>query len=91
MFDANSRYAKLATYTVIDRRGRSVSVVPAAPAPTQALAGYHVRKDGQRLDLLAGRYLDDATAFWRICEIADVMLPDALNVADEIPIPRMNG
>lgn len=91
MFDANSRYAKLAPYTVLDRRGRSVSVVPAAPAPTQSLAGYHVRKDGQRLDLLAGRYLDDATAFWRICEIAGVMLPDALNVADEIPIPRRGG
>jgi hypothetical protein len=91
MFDKNSRYAQLPTYQVPDRRGRQVAVVPPAPALVQALAGYHVRKDGQRLDLLAGRYLDDATMFWRICELADVMLPDALGVADEIAIPQRAG
>lgn len=91
MFDPNSRYVKLPTYEVPDRRGRTVAVVPPAPALTQALAGYHVRKDGQRLDLLAGRYLDDATMFWRICELADAMLPDALGVVDEIAIPRRAG
>ena len=88
MFEKNSRYANLPTYLVPDRRGRQVAVVPPAPALEQALAGYHVRKDGQRLDLLAGRYVDDATGFWRIAELADVMLPDALNVADEIAIPQ---
>ena len=91
MFDMNSRYVKLPTYQVPDRRGRQVAVVPPAPALTQELAGYHVRKDGQRLDLLAGRYLADATMFWRICELADVMLPDALGVAAEIPIPQKSG
>ncbi len=91
MFDPNSRYATLHTYTVPDRRGRQVAVVPPAPALSQVLAGYHVRKDGHRLDLLAGRYLDDATMFWRICELADVMLPDGLSVTDEIPIPRRAG
>ena len=91
MFEKNSRYAKLPTYQVPDRRGRQVAVVPPAPALDQTLAGYHVRKDGQRLDLLAGRYLDDATMFWRICELADVMQPDALNVTDEIAIPRKAG
>jgi len=88
MFERHSRYANLPTYLVPDRRGRQVAVVPSAPALEQALAGYHVRKDGQRLDLLAGRYLDDATAFWRIAELADAMLPDALNVTDEIPVPQ---
>jgi hypothetical protein len=91
MFEKNSRYASLPTYQVPDRRGRQVAVVPPAPALDQALAGYHVKKDGQRLDLLAGRYLDDATAFWRIAELADVMLPDALNVTEEIPIPQKAG
>jgi hypothetical protein len=91
MFEPNSRYVKLPTYEVPDRRGRMVAVVPPAPALTQSLAGYHVRKDGQRLDLLAGRYLDDATMFWRICELADTMLPDALGVADEIAIPKRAG
>jgi hypothetical protein len=91
MYDPNSRYAQVLTYRVVDRRGREVVVTAAAPARVQALAGYHVRKDGQRLDLLVGRYLDDATAFWRIAELADVMLPEALSLADEIPIPRRNG
>ena len=91
MFDPTSRYAKVATYTVVDRRGREVSVTGRAPAPSQALAGFHVRKDGQRLDLLAGRYLEDATAFWRIAELANVMLPEALTLASEIPIPRRRG
>jgi hypothetical protein len=88
MFEANSRYAGLATYTVVDRRGRSVAVVPAAAPPTQELLGYHVRKDGHRLDLLSGRYLGDATAFWRICELAGAMLPEALSLVDEIAIPK---
>jgi hypothetical protein len=91
MFDPNSRYAKVPTYTVQDRRGRDVTVVAPAPVPEQTLAGYHLRKDGQRLDLLAGRYLDDASAFWRIAELADAMDAEALSLADEIPIPRRNG
>jgi len=91
MFDDNSRYIKVPRFTVKDRRGRDVTVVAAAPAPEQTLAGYHLRKDGQRLDLLAGRYLTDAGAFWRITELADAMHAEALSLADEIPIPRRNG
>ena len=91
MFEPNSRYAQVATYTVIDRRGREVTVVTPAPALPQALAGYHVRKEGQRLDLLAGRYLNDATAFWRIAELGDVMLAESLSLVDEVPIPKRNG
>ena len=49
MFDPKSRYLEAPSYTVIDRRGRSVSVTGRAPVVAQALAGFHVRKDGQRL------------------------------------------
>ena len=88
MFDPNSRYAKVPTFTAVDRRGRTVNVVEPAPALDQGLAGYHVRRDGQRLDLLAGRYLQDATRFWAIAALNDVMLPEALTLADEIAIPE---
>lgn len=88
MFEKNSRYAKLMPYTVVDRRGRLVSVVPAAAPPPEGRLGYHARKQGQRLDHLAQRYLGAAAATWRICEHADVMHPDALAEADEIAIPR---
>jgi hypothetical protein len=87
MFDAKSRYAKLTTYVVIDRRGRVVSVVPAAAAPDQRLLGIHAHKQGERIDHLAWRYLDDQAGYWRIAEFNDVMLPEALTEALEIPIP----
>ena len=88
MFDPKSRYADLPTYLVTDRRGRQVEVVPAAPGLDQEPLGTHLRKQGQRLDHLAHRYLGDATASWRIGEHNDVMHPDALGEAGEIAIPR---
>lgn len=87
MFDDKSRYARLETYTVTDRRGRTVTVVPAPPAPAQTLLGIHVRRQGQRLDHLAARYLDDPAGFWRIAEQNDVMLAEMLAEAPEIEIP----
>jgi len=87
VFDSNSRFATAGTYTATDRRGRTVTVVEPAPAPDQSLAGYHLRRADIRLDVLAGRYLDDATAFWRIAELADKVLPEALSLQAEIPIP----
>lgn len=88
MFDEKSRYRGVAPYEATDRRGRTVAVVPVPPAPAQALLGYHLRKEGQRLDHLAHHYLDDAAGFWRICELNDAMLPDALAEAREIAIPQ---
>lgn len=87
MFDAKSRYAGLVPYPVRDRRGRSVMVVPTPEAPAEALLGYHRRHQGERLDHLAAAYLGDGAGFWRICELADVMVPDALAEARELPIP----
>jgi hypothetical protein len=91
MFDPKSRYAKLQAYQVVDRRGRTVPVVPVPDAPAQSLLGIHLRKEGQRTDHLAYRYLDDPAGFWRICEMNDAMLPEALTEAREIEIPRKVG
>jgi len=88
MFDSRSRYASLTQYTVKDHRGRDVSVVPVPEAPQQTLLGYHILRQGQRLDHLAEKYLDDPVGFWRLCELADVMLPEALTEAKEVAIPR---
>lgn len=87
MFDAKSRYASLTPYPVRDRRGRTLMLVPTPEAPAETLLGYHRRHQGERLDHLASAYLGDGAGFWRICELADVMLPDALAEAREIPIP----
>jgi hypothetical protein len=91
MFDTTSRYYSVATYTATDRRGRTVTVVPAPDKPVQTLLGLHRRIQGQRLDHLAFHYLNDPAGYWRICELADVMLPDALAEARDIPIPVKAG
>jgi hypothetical protein len=87
VFDAKSRYAKQPTHPVRTREGRIVMVVSTPDAPGESMLGYHLRHQGERLDHLAFGYLGDGAGYWRICELADVMLPDALAEAREIPIP----
>jgi len=88
MFDPKSRYGNVEPYEVVDRRGRTVKVVPASAPPQQEPLGVHLRREGQRLDHLAAKYLGDPTAFWRLCEMNDVMHAEALAEAREIAIPR---
>ncbi len=56
------------------------------PSPA-ALIGYHQRLEGQRLDLIASRYLADPTAFWRLCDANNAMVPDTLAAHPLIGIP----
>lgn len=87
MFFKGSRYEKCETYTVTTADGRQVSAVrPPIAAPKQ-LIGYHQRKEGQRLDHIAARYLRDATAFWKLCDSNQSVVPDALAARDLIGIP----
>jgi len=88
MFDKKSRYAKVATYAVKDKRGRTVQVVPVPGAPPQTIIGYHLLKQGQRLDHLAGKYLNDPAGFWRICEANGIIQAEMLSEAQEIAIPN---
>ena len=88
MFDDKSRYKKLKPYEVIDHRNRKVMVVPVPPVPEQQPVGRHLLQQGQRMDHLAKRYLDDPAGYWRICEMNDVMLPESLTEAREIIIPQ---
>jgi hypothetical protein len=87
MFDPNSRYAKAEIYVVTDSRGRQVAVIAPFPPPNQALLGIHLLRQGERLDLLAAKYLNDPAGFWRITEQNNVMLPEALTEKREIEIP----
>ncbi len=88
MFDSKSRYKDLPLSYRQDSRGRTVAVVSAPASPQQNLRGYHLLKQGQRLDHLANAYLQNPTGFWRICEINDAMLPEALTERAEIAIPE---
>ena len=90
VFDKKSRYVKNAsTYEATDRCGRSVIVLSAADKPVQTELGEHLRKQGQRLDHLANFYIQDANGFWRICELNESMLPDALAETDVLKIPTV--
>lgn len=88
MFSQNSRYAKLATYTVTKSDGNIVSATRLPLPVPRALLGFHARHDGQRLDLIASHYLSDATAFWQLCDAGNAAIPDSLAVHDLIGIPR---
>jgi hypothetical protein len=88
MFNDQSRYKGLPEYEVTDRRGRKVKVVPVPDGPRNAILGYHLLKQGQRLDHLAATYLNDTAGFWRICHVNEVMLPEALSEVSEIAIPN---
>ena len=87
MFDKKSRYKDAEIYQVKGPDGNSVNVVSVAKKPDETPLGIHKLKQGQRLDHLAFKYLNDPAGFWRICEINDAMLPEALSEAEEIIIP----
>jgi hypothetical protein len=87
MFNDKSRYYEEAPYAVTDRRGRTVLVVGVPPSPLQSLAGYHIKKQWQRLDNLAAIYTNTSTGFWKIAEMNDAMLSEATYCLKEIAIP----
>ncbi|MFN4100751.1 MAG: hypothetical protein ACK4GT_13325 [Pararhodobacter sp.] len=86
-----SRYEGLPTLLVTDAEGRSVPLLPPAPRGGEVLEGYHLRRDRERLDHLAWAYLRDSTAFHRICDLNEAILPDALSEKTEIAIPKKGG
>jgi hypothetical protein len=87
MFDPLSRYANLVTYARQDHRGRTVMVVPVPSPPVDLLLGIHVLRQGERIDHLAFRYLENPAGFWRICEMNGAMLAEAITEQREISIP----
>ncbi|MCC6393696.1 MAG: hypothetical protein IT167_24070 [Bryobacterales bacterium] len=87
MFFKGSRYQGMGTYTVTAADGRMILVVKPPLPLTAGVMGYHARKEGQRLDHLAALYLKDATAFWKLCDANDAMVPDALAAQGLIGIP----
>lgn len=91
MFIKKSRYAKQSIHHATDARGRTVPVVLPPAKPAQTFLGFHVRKQGQRIDHMAFKYLQDHQGFWRIAEFNDVMQVEQLSEKAEIAIPREKG
>lgn len=87
MFFPGSRYASLATYQVTVPGGALVTVTRLPLPANPPLLGAHPRQSGQRLDLIAAHFLRDATAFWKLCDANNSVVPDALAVHNLISIP----
>jgi hypothetical protein len=89
MFSQSSRYAAAPTYQAVLPDGSVVAAVvipaPRSPAPV----GYHPRAVGDRLDLLAVKYLNDPTGFWRLCDANNAPVANALEVRALIGIPAV--
>jgi hypothetical protein len=87
MFAPNSRYAGAGTYHVTLPDG-SVVTVTRIPQPTaRKPIGWYRRGEGERLDVIAFQFLEDATMAWALCDVNDAMAPDALTAHDLIGIP----
>jgi hypothetical protein len=85
MFEPTSRYYSLETVkiTVTDGDGqpRVIAYKPRRFLPpvggTDTLVEHTVR-EGDRLDNVTARYLNDPTQFWRVCDANNVLRPDEL-------------
>lgn len=88
MFFPGSRYENAVPYTVTRTDGTIVSVTRLPVQVRTPLLGFHRRREGQRLDLIAAHYLVDPTTFWRLCDANNAAVPDALAAHDLVGIPR---
>ena len=91
MFPPASRYYTAQTYQAVLPNG-TVATALVIPAPRSPVPiGYHPRAVGDRLDLLAVRYLNDPTGFWRICDANNAPVAGALEARDLIGIPAVGS
>jgi nucleoid-associated protein YgaU len=84
-FPPNSRYNALPTLTHVFPDGRAVAYVTRRfiPGPETYLAvREHLVVQGDRLDLLAARYLSDPEQWWKIADVNVTLVPEQLT--DEI-------
>ena len=88
MFASNSRYCHMQPYQVTMPDGTIVTATRLPLPPVSLpLAGYHRTQTGDRLDLLAARYLQDPTLFWKLCDANGTPSAPALQARPLIGIP----
>lgn len=82
-FPTNSRYYGSATLSYTAPDGQSVAYVQRRFVPQPGSANYssiaqHTVQQGDRLDLIAARYVGDPLMFWLICDANGAIRPDDL-------------
>ncbi len=80
-FPPNSRYYGIETAILEDADGVQTAYLRRrlVPQPERfALLQTHRVSQGERLDNIAARYLDDPEQFWRLCDANRALRPDRL-------------
>ena len=82
-FPTDSRYYGSSTLTYVTPAGESITylarrIVPQPGAPNFATVAQHTVRQGDRLDLIAAKYLGDPLIFWLICDANGAIDPEDL-------------
>lgn len=87
MIGKDSRYASCVLYR--DADGDSLGVRQRIKATPRHDDRFHTVTDGERLDILAHRYLGDANLWWIICDYNDLFFPLELEPGMVLRIPSV--
>jgi len=82
-FPTDSRYYNSATLQYTAPNGQIIAylarrIVPQPGTPNYATVAQHVVKHGDRLDLIAAKYLGDPLMFWLLCDANGAIRPNSL-------------
>lgn len=82
-FPADSRYYGSSTLTYVTRTGETITylarrIVPQPGPPNFSTVAQHTVRQGDRLDLIAAKYLGDPLIFWLICDANGAIDPHDL-------------
>jgi nucleoid-associated protein YgaU len=82
-FPTDSRYYNSSTLTYTNPSGQQVTYLARRFAPQPGAANYstlatHTVRQGDRLDLLAAKYLGDPLIYWLICDANGAIRPEQL-------------
>jgi hypothetical protein len=82
-FPTNSRYYGSRTLTYVTPTGETIAylarrIVPQPGPPNFATIAQHMVRQGDRLDLIAAKYLGDPLIFWLICDANGAIDPNDL-------------
>jgi nucleoid-associated protein YgaU len=82
-FPADSRYYNASTLTYTAPNGQPVTYMARRFVPQPGAANYsvvatHTVRTGDRLDLLAAKYLGDPLLYWLICDANGAIRPEQL-------------
>lgn len=82
-FPTDSRYYGSATLSYTAPSGQTITYlaqrfVPQPGAPNYATVAQHTVRQGDRLDLIAAKYLGDPLIYWLICDANGAIKPEQL-------------